>query len=73
MRFEVRSPPIGLETSWPSWRERCDQRLALDTLTPKRVAARWQEAPATTAAPTRSRGSADRDQGMSKLLHPPTR
>mgnify|MGYP003704516115 CR=1 FL=1 len=57
MTCERWSPPIGLGATWPSWCERCDQRLALDTLTSKRAAARWHEAPAATAARRLGRGT----------------
>ena len=43
---------------------RCDQRLALDMLTPNRAAARWKEAPPATAATTRSRRSTDKGEGI---------
>jgi len=62
-----------LGAKWPSWWERCDQRLALDTLTPNRAAARRQEAPAATEATTRSRRSTDKGEGIGMLLHPSTR
>src|SRR3954447_16347459 len=56
----------------PSWLKRSAQRQALDTLTPNRAAARWQDAPSATAATTRARRSTDNGEGIASLLHPST-
>ncbi len=64
---------IGLGATWPSWWGRCDQRLALDTLTPKRAAARWHKAPTATAATKRLRKSTDRGEGIGMPLRPSAR
>lgn len=41
MRGEAWAPPDGLGATCASCRKRSAQRLALDTLTPKRAAAPW--------------------------------
>ena len=40
---ECRSPPRGLATARPSSNARRRQRIALETLTPKRAAAAWDK------------------------------
>src|SRR5690349_8750047 len=59
MRDERRSPPSGPGATEPASRASAAQRIALAALTPKRAAAARQEAPAATAATTRSRRSTD--------------
>ena len=49
---------VSLGSTRPCCASRCDQRLALDTATPNRAAARWKEASPATAATRRSRLSA---------------
>jgi hypothetical protein len=59
MRAERRSPPSGPGATEPASRTSAAQRIALDALTPKRAAAARHDAPAATAATTRSRRSTD--------------
>jgi transposase InsO family protein len=56
---ERRSPPSGPGATDPASRDRARQRIALETLTPKRAAAARQDAPAAIAATTRSCRSTD--------------
>jgi len=60
MRAERRSPPSGPDATDPADRFNDHQRIALDTLTPKRDAAARHDAPAAIAATTRSRRSTDK-------------
>lgn len=56
---EWRSPPRGLATALPWWSAMRRQRIALEVLTPKCVAAARQLIPPSIAATTRSRRSCE--------------
>lgn len=68
---ECRSPPRGLATARPCSNASRRQRIALDTLTPKRAAAAWQLSPPSIAATTRSRRSCDSVRAIHAGLLPP--
>ena len=60
IRAEGRSRRWGLARTSPGVFQLRAQRIALDTLTPKRAAACRREAPASTASTTRTRRSSER-------------
>src|SRR5690606_12881385 len=68
---ECRSPPRGFATACPCACARCRQRIALDTLTPNRVAAARQLRPPSIAATTLSRRSCESARAIyASLLSP---
>ncbi len=64
IRPDRRSPPNGPGATVPICRAKVHERIALDTLTPKRAAAARRDEPAATAATTRSRRSTDSARDM---------
>src|SRR3954452_7217383 len=68
VRRESRSPPCGLGRASPPARRIPCQRIALEALTPNRIAAWRHDRPASIAARTRERRSKDSALGMSAGL-----
>jgi hypothetical protein len=69
IRADRRSPPCCRGRASPCRRRRAFQRIALDTLTPKRAAAARHDIPPSTAANTRVLRSIDSAFAMPAGLH----
>lgn len=71
---EPRRPAhAGLQTARRQGLAHLVQKELQITLTPKRAAPAWRDAPSATTAATRSRRSINKGDGIGRLLRPPTR